>query len=311
MSSDALHSVDANLLLSLQALLEERNLTHAGTRMNMTQPAMSGALTRLRRHFDDDLLARTSQGFELTDLGRRLVPMVAEAVAAAEALLGEAQPFRPDESTKRFMVSTSEYAMTVLAAPLTRVLAERAPGCSIAFDAMPPTRDQFEAQLLRRDLIIGPTWFDFPGSRQPVFTDHLECIVARDNGRVRDGRLSLTDLRQMPHAVSELGMPGEFPRPLEAAMERVGIVDRHVQVQVSSLLTLPFAVAGTQLCAFELSRLAERCLVPLDLIIVGTPLDRVEITEAAHWHPRRAADPAIVWLRELLYDVAIELDSSD
>ena len=63
---ERLRQVDANLLLSLHALLEERNLTHAGERMTMSQPAMSGALARLRKHFDDELLVRVGRGFELS-----------------------------------------------------------------------------------------------------------------------------------------------------------------------------------------------------------------------------------------------------
>ena len=67
---ERLREVDANLLLSLHALLEERNLTHAGERMTMSQPAMSGALARLRKHFDDELLVRVGRGFELTPVRR-------------------------------------------------------------------------------------------------------------------------------------------------------------------------------------------------------------------------------------------------
>ena len=90
---ERLREVDANLLLSLHALLEERNLTHAGERMTMSQPAMSGALARLRKHFDDELLVRSGRGFELTPLAEELRPLVAEAVEAAEALLGNQREF--------------------------------------------------------------------------------------------------------------------------------------------------------------------------------------------------------------------------
>ena len=69
---ERLREVDANLLLALHALLEERNLTHAGERMTMSQPAMSGALARLRKHFDDELLVRVGRGFELTPMAERL-----------------------------------------------------------------------------------------------------------------------------------------------------------------------------------------------------------------------------------------------
>ena len=305
---ERLRQVDANLLLSLHALLEERNLTHAGERMTMSQPAMSGALTRLRKHFDDELLVRVGRGFELTPFAERLRPQVDAAIEATEALLGNQREFDPSSSTRRFAVSMSEYAMTVLAEPLTRLLAEQAPGCSVAMDAVDVAPEQFETQLTRRDLIIGPLGFDFPGRRQPVFTDHLVCVVARGNPRLVDGALTIDDLQAMPHAVAVFEAAGERRRPLEIELERRGVTDRPVMVQVSSLLTLPFAVSGTDMCAFVPARLAQRCLAALDLVVAATPLDDVEITEAAHWHPRRETEPAVVWLRRLLYDVAVSVE---
>jgi DNA-binding transcriptional LysR family regulator len=300
--------VDANLLLSLHALLEERNLTHAGERMTMSQPAMSGALTRLRKHFDDELLVRSGRGFELSPLAEELRPRVAEAVEAAEALLGNQRDFDPASSTKRFAVSMSEYAMTVIARPLTRAFADQAPGCTLALDPLDVRRDQIETQLMRRDLVVAPIGFEFPGRTQPVFTDHLVCLVARDHPMMRDGALSLDDLRRMPHAVAEFGAAGDRRRPLELAVEAQGLADRNVLVQVTSLLTLPFAVAGTDMCAFVPSRLARRCTAILDLVVAETPVDPVRITESAHWHPRREKDPAVVWLRHLLHDVAVDLE---
>jgi DNA-binding transcriptional LysR family regulator len=307
--TERLRDVDANLLLALHALLEERNLTHAGNRMTMSQPAMSGALARLRRHFDDELLVRSGRGFELTPLAEELRPLVAAAVESAEALLGNQREFDPSSSTKQFEVSMSEYAMTVLSEPLSRLLREQAPGCSVSFDAVPASRDQFESQLMRRDLIVVPLGFDLPGRTQPVFTDELVCVVARSNCYLRDGALSLDDLLAMPHAVAEFLPAGDRKRPLEVEAEEKGLADRVVLVQVTSLLTLPFAVAGTDMCAFVPARLARRCLDMLDLLIAGTPLHPVHITEAAHWHPRRAQDPAGVWLRRLLYDVAVDVET--
>lgn len=305
---ERLREVDANLLLSLHALLEERNLTHAGERMTMSQPAMSGALARLRKHFDDELLVRVGRGFELTPFAEGLKSDVEAAVEATEALLGNQRDFDPASSNRRFSVSMSEYAMTVLAEPLTRLLAEHAPDCSIALDVVDVAPGQFETQLMRRDLIIGPLGFDFPGRRQPVFTDHLVCVVSRDNERLVDGALTLDDLHAMPHAVAVFSAAGDRKRPLEVEMEEKGIPDRTVRVQVTSLLTLPFAVSGTDMCAFVPARLAKRCLAALDLVVAQTPVESVQITEAAHWHPRRENEPAVVWLRRLLYDVAVAVE---
>ena len=66
---------------------------------------------------------------------------------------------------------------------------------------------------MRRDLIVGPLGFDLPGRTQPLFTDHLVCLVARGNPRLVDGGLSLDDLREMPHAVAEFGAAGERSGP--------------------------------------------------------------------------------------------------
>src|SRR5499427_3031779 len=84
---ERLREVDANLLLSLHALLEERNLTHAGERMTMSQPAMSGALARLRKHFDDELLVRSGREYRLTPLAEQLLPDVRGALRQVERTL--------------------------------------------------------------------------------------------------------------------------------------------------------------------------------------------------------------------------------
>ena len=305
---ERLRELDANLVLALHALLEERNLTRAGERLAMSQPAMSGALARLRAHFDDELLVRSGRGFDLTELATWLADPVREAVEAADALLGAERDFDPARSTKRFSVSMSEYAMSVLARPLAAAVRREAPGCSLDLDTVVTTPEQFDTQLMRRDLMVIPQGFEFPGRSQPVFTDHLVCVVAHGNPALVDGSLDVDALSRMPHAVAEFTAAGGRQRPLESALESIGVTGRTVLVQVTSLLTVPFAVSGTPMCGFVPSRLAARSVELLDLVIAATPVPAVGIVEAAHWHPRRENDPAVVWLRRLLHDVAIEVE---
>ena len=77
---------------------------------------------------------------------------------------------------------------------------------------------------------------------------------------------------------------------------------------MTSLLVLPFAVSGTDMCAFVPSRLARRSADILGLVVADDAARAVRITEAAHWHPRRDTEPAVVWLRQLLYDVAVSVE---
>lgn len=305
---ERLREVDANLILALHALLEEPNLTRAGQRLAMSQPAMSGALTRLRTHFGDELLVRVSRGFVLTPYAESLREPVRLAVEAADALLGSAREFDPSHSAKRFTVSMSEYAMSVLAKPLTELLSRQCPNCSVDFDTLVATPEEFETQLMRRDVIISPQGFDFPGRQQPVFTDELVCVVARDNPYLVDGSLSVSALASMPHAVAQFAAAGGRTRPLERALDSVGLASRTVLVSVTSLLVLPFAVSGTDMCAFVPRRLARRTAGLLDLTVATTPVPRVTIVEAARWHPRRESDPAVTWVRRLLHDVAVAVE---
>jgi len=90
-----LRGTDLNLLVALGALLEERNLTRAGERINMSQPAMSAALARLRKHFDDELMVRVGRGYELTPLAARTLPLAQQALRQAEAVLEVPPDFSP------------------------------------------------------------------------------------------------------------------------------------------------------------------------------------------------------------------------
>jgi DNA-binding transcriptional LysR family regulator len=299
--------IDANMLLALHALLEERNLTRAGSRVMVTQPAMTGALTRLRRHFDDELLIRVGREYELTPMAEKLRPLVAEAVSAAELVFGGTPAFDPRTTDRVFSVSLTEYAMTVLAGPLVSRLAEQAPGTHIEFTPIPTDAAELTLHLLRRDLIIGPAGFGIPGRFQPVFTDEFVCVVAAGNPRLAAGALTLDDLRQMSHVVARFGQGNTTYTPDQIALERVG-VHRTVAVTVPSLLALPVALSGSALAGFVPLRLAQRCRRDLDLVIAHTPIPPIPLVESAHWHPSRANDPALSWLRNLMHDVAVTVE---
>src|SRR5580700_11666322 len=108
--------IDLNLLVVLGALLEERNLARAGERISMSQPAMSAALSRLRKHFDDELLVRAGRGYVLTPMAERTLPLVQQAIRQAEVALEVPPDFDPATSRRQISISISDYAMTMLLA---------------------------------------------------------------------------------------------------------------------------------------------------------------------------------------------------
>ena len=301
-----LRGVDLNLLVVLGALLEERNLTHAGDRISMSQPAMSAALARLRKHFDDELLVRVGRGYVLTPLAERTLPLVRQAIRQAGTALEVPPDFDPATSTRQLSISISDYAMTVLLAPLLELLRRRAPFMGVEIDPLPRDIEENDSFLQRRDLLIGGVGLGLPGRRQVVFRDRFVCIADRHHPRAGQGLLTLDDVAGLRHAAADFGR-GTIT-PAERELLRRGVQPDQA-VTVPGLLQLPFAVAGTRLIAFVPERLARRCAGPLGLVIVGVDWEPPELVEAAHWHPVRSADPTLQWLRGILSEMSSLLDS--
>jgi DNA-binding transcriptional LysR family regulator len=300
----ALGGVDLNLLVTLRALLEEGNVTHAGARLGMSQPSMSIALGRLRRHYKDELLVRDGRGYCLTPLARALLPSVTESLRLVDSAFGNAEAFVPAKSDRVFSITLSDYSITVLIEPLLRRAGEEAPMVGLELSPIPPDMSETNRGLREHDLLIGPMGFAFPGESEILFRDRFVCVVDPSNPLLRDGWLSLEDLGSLPHATATFGH--SKPNPAERVLEELG-VRRHVQVTVSGWLPLPFVVAGTDLVAIVPERLARRVAEPAGVVVAEPPFGHVELIEAVWWHPARTSDPGLAWLRTTLREVAESL----
>jgi len=284
--------IDLNLLVVLQALLEEGNVTRAGARVGMPQPAMSNALARLRRHYRDELLLRAGNGYTLTPLARSLLPSVHESVRLTGHAFSPADHRQPPPGDHSFALGFSDSSVTVLAGPLLRRVRALAPQVSISLRPVTPPEVDDRA-LLACDLLVAPTvprpevlW------AEEVVLDRFVYVADPANPWLRDGRLSLADLAAAPHAAAQL--PHGQPDPAAAALTQHGITP-DVMVTTGGWLALPFLVAGTDLVAAVPERLEP-------------PFGPVEITETAWWHPMRGTDPALTWLRTTLKETAALLD---
>jgi len=299
-----LSGIDLNLLVALGALLEDRNLTRAGARIGMSQPAMSGALARLRRHFDDELLVRVGRGYELTALAERLLPLVREALRQMESTLDSAPGFDPAVSDRQFSVTASDYTVSILAEPLLRRVHEIAPKVRLELDPIPPDMSESERGLIKYDLLIGPLTYNFPGRHTVLFRDRFVCVVDPGNPRLKDGALTLEDLEALPHAVPTFGH--SLPTPADRALNELG-VRRRVQITVVGWLTVPFVVSGTGLVAVVPERLARKVARTANLAVVEPPFGDVALVECAFWHPKRSGDPAVRWLLSVIREVCEQL----
>ncbi|MEV6350637.1 LysR family transcriptional regulator [Actinoplanes sp. NPDC051851] len=303
-----LGTVDLNLLVALRALLEEENVTHAGARVGMGQPAMSAALGRLRRHFDDELLVRVGREYELTPFARSMIPAVQEAVQLLGDALRVTEGFDPASSERIFTVTLSDYAMSVLHEPLRRRVKAAAPRVRLAFTDMADDLSGSERALLRQDLLVGPPGYGFAGEHLRLFRDRYVCVVDRGNTYVENGLLSVSALRDMPHAVTVFR--GHHQTPVDRVLGQTG-VDRHISMRVYGHLPLLFAVRRTDAVAFVPERIARAFTGDGKLLLVEPPFAAPVLLEAAWWHPSRDADPAHRWFLSVLREVAAELRSSE
>ncbi|MEV4901973.1 LysR family transcriptional regulator [Citricoccus sp. NPDC055426] len=288
---------DFNLLLPLHVLLDERSVTRAASRLHLSQPATSAALSRLRRHYDDELLVRAGRTMQLTPFARDLLPAVVHAMTQLKPVIDRKLTFDPLQSERRFVIASTDYMTAILAGPLLETFAQEAPGTSIDF-APQPSRDGTLGAFASLDLIVGPEGFGIPGRSSELFTDDFVLIASPDNEVLAGSCPSIDDLATLPHAVAYLNDPDQDA--IQDLLRRAGI-DNAVSARLFGLATLPLLVAGTQMVALVPRMLAAKASRTLALSTFELP-DGMSIPMAEHvyWHPRDEDDPAIEWLRGAL-----------
>lgn len=294
----ALGGTDLNLLLALEALLDEGSVTRAGRRLGLGQPAMSAALAKLRRRFDDQLLVPVGRGHELTPYARLLQPDLRRTVALMRTALRVEDAFEPASDERTFHVAMSDYAAAILLEPLLRVFAAEAPGAHLELAPLDPETWGLRQTLADLDALLAPHDLLLPGRHQPLWVDRLVLIADRANPRLRGGLLSPDALASLPHAAGTLGR-GLTP-PINQVLRDRGIAAR-VVLQVTGYAALPHVVRGTHLVAAVPERLATR-FVASDprLTIVPLPGPDVVLTEAYWFSESRLTDQAQGWLHAAL-----------
>ncbi|MBN9194480.1 MAG: LysR family transcriptional regulator, partial [Microbacterium sp.] len=128
-----LSRLDLNLLVSLDALLTERSVTRAAEQLRLSQPALSASLARLRRHFDDPLLVRRGNSYELTALATRLAVHTSTALESARRVFESQTAWVPAQSEREFSIYGSDYGFVTVGAIASRLAEERAPGVRLRF----------------------------------------------------------------------------------------------------------------------------------------------------------------------------------
>lgn len=300
-----LRDVDVNLIVVLDAILTERNLTRAAEVLGTTQPTVSGAAAKLRKMLDDPLLVRSGRTSELTEKAQALQPLVRAAMTEIERTLNVRPMFDPLTSDRTFHVAASDYALSVMTAPLLDLLERQAPNITVEFS---PLANIGPVDLLRDDVVVAQASRAVPGKRQSLFSDLMVCIVRRDHPRLQSGALTLADLNTLPYV--QVALAEGVVMYADDTLAAAGVSPR-VAAVVPGFLPVPFAVSGTDMYSFVPARLADLYAAELDLAVAQIPVPLPVLVEAAFWHPSRNDDPAVRWLIDTLVQVAERVEFAD
>jgi DNA-binding transcriptional LysR family regulator len=296
-----MESRDLSLLLTLDALLQEANVTLAARRLGLSTPATSHALARIRERLDDPLLVRAGRRMVLTPRAEELRPQVRSLVEDATRVLSAAVPFSPRELERTFTVFTTDHVLLVLGPALDRILRTESPGVSLRFlpsvmEDWIPLRDGVADLSV---CILGHFPSEFR-TRQ-LFTDRFVCVIRRDHPRV-GRRLTLDEYLALEHiVVSPLGRPSA----VDAALAERGHkrrITRVVPFFMSGLLmaaTTDYALTVSDRAALALAQ-------TLPLRILEPPLPLAPYSLNLLWHPRLENEPANRWLRDVFIRAAAE-----
>lgn len=296
--------LDLNLFPVVHALLEEQSVSRAAARVGLSQPATSRALARAREVLGDPLLVRQGQGYVLTARGQAMREPLAQALSLLGDVSRAPRPFDAQRAERQFVIGSADYAIFVLLPELLPRLERLAPRVDLrvrdhsALDALD------ELTVGNVDVLFAPRGHleDSGVVRSlALFDEHFVTVVRRGHPLLRRGRMSLDDFVSASHAfIAPRGKPGGA---VDDALARVGRA-RRVALSVPHFLLAPEAVVTSDLVLTVAERVARRLAQRMPLEIIEPPVEIPPFRLTMMWHESKHADPANVWLRELIRETS-------
>jgi len=301
-----LRSLDLNLLVALDALLTERNVTRAAARLHLSQSAMSAALARLRDTFADPLLLRTARGMMPTLRGAQLAGPVKQVLAEIERLVSANAEFDPRTAQETFRIAASDYVEFAILPQLVDHLEAHAPACRLAVRAMDfaTVGQQLEAGEVDLAVLAVQNAPQEMRSR-PLYNERFVCVVRKEHpvaaGLGMRDRLPIDVFCSLDHVlVSPRG--AAFTAQTDEGLAAIGR-RRNVRLAVPHFLLVPEILSRSDMIAVLPERLARG--YQSRLAVMEMPIDMAPFTIAAVWHERSHRGPAQAWLREALANLML------
>jgi DNA-binding transcriptional LysR family regulator len=296
-----LRGLDLNLLLVLDALLEEGSVTAAATRLGLSQPAVSNALRRLRETIGQRLFTRHGRSVVPTPAALALRPVVREALTSLERALFRTSQFEPQQARGVVSLAMSDYWHEQLLPPLVEHLEQNAPGLQLE---TAPSGEEVLAEALPRGAVDAAIFLHprvHAGIKAEVLVSDGYVLAVRRGHRFATRTPALRELAAERHVLA--APQGPWASQLGAALHREGRT-LDVALRTSQMRAAIAIVARTDYVTVLPRRVAEQMRGDLAVRLLPLPVDTDGFSLALYWHERTHDNALQRWWRALVVRLA-------
>ncbi|MBB1275335.1 MULTISPECIES: LysR family transcriptional regulator [unclassified Pseudoalteromonas] len=297
--------LDLNLLVALDVLLEEKNITKSAKRLHLSQSAMSSILGRARAFFEDDLLVQVGKTMQPTPFALEVQVPITEVLTTIRGGIIGKRFNDPLKSERHFKIVASDYVIQVLFSSILTELATLAP--LLTFEFLSPF--SHEVNILTKggaDLFIAPESVMLDGYPSSLLmVDELACVVDMDNKLVAGDVISAEQVGSMGHV--SVGFARTSHLSIETWLTETMGGSRKVDIITNDFSTMIYTLKGTQRVAILPKKFANIHAQKHGLKVVSFPFDTPLLVESMMWHPTLDNDPIHRWLREKVISTAQNL----
>jgi DNA-binding transcriptional LysR family regulator len=299
--------IDLNLLVALEALLAERNVTRAARKLGLSQPAVSAQLARLRGLLGDPLLVPSQRGMTPTTRSLELQQPLLQALAGVRDVISVGGSFDPATAEMTIAIAGTDHSQYAWLMPFAIALRAKAPGLRLAFRSVVPETLEKQMEQGEIDLAVYPRAYSSASILSRKFRRERFVLIARRRHPIVRRGIGLEQFLALEHVITEPS-GASFKGPTDRALEALGR-SRRVVLSVSSFLVATEVVAQSDLIGIVPEGVTRDRKDRLQ--ILKPPLDIPDVELLLFWHQRTHSHAGYKWVRDaLVSNIVRELNNA-
>ncbi|MFZ6843116.1 LysR family transcriptional regulator [Undibacterium sp. RuTC16W] len=289
--------IDLNLLVVFQEVFQDKQISSVAKKLGLSQPAVSNALARLRRTFDDELFVRTAQGMQATPFAESLAEPIANALGSVSRALNQHDSFDPASSKRQFTIAMTDVGEVYFMPALVESCRQHAPSLQISTVRASSIDLKTEMEAGRVDLAIG-AFETVSGAlyQRRLFQQQYVCMLRNEHPLAKE-KIELKDFIAARHLIVA-SQESPYDK-INQLLDKAGVI-ASAQFRVPHFVAVPYIVSTTDLLVTVPQKLAERAASPFNLRYIKSPLRLPALQTNMFWHRRYNQDEGNQWLRHFI-----------